>query len=190
MSGPAAKEAASLARRSSTGVTHSLETRLGAAPMERANGATATYRVVAWSRWPLRAVFRPRATGLEHVPAGGCVVASNQLSNLDGVAVSCVLHPRQVRWLGKAELFKPVAGPLLRRLGIVPVRRGEGDLEALATMILLARGGQTVGIFPEGTRRSKGWGAKRRRCRHTGTRVWPLRPACPSCRRRSRALSG
>ena len=153
-------------------MTRSLETGLGAAPaapLPRPGRPTVTYRVVAWSRWPLRALFRPRATGLEHVPAGGCVVASNQLSNLDGVALSCALHPRQVRWLGKAELFKPVVGPVLRRMGIVPVRRGEGDVEAIAAMIRLARDGHAVGIFPEGTRRAKGWGKTRQPVAHTGT---------------------
>jgi dTDP-4-amino-4,6-dideoxygalactose transaminase len=153
-------------------VTQSLDPTLGAAPAApvlRRRPTTATYRVVAWSRWPLRLLFRPRALGLQHVPADGCVIASNQLSNLDGVAYGYALHPRQVWWLGKAELFKPVVGPVLRRIGIVPVRRGEGDVEALATMIRLARDGNAVGIFPEGTRRAKGWRKSRRPEPHTGT---------------------
>jgi dTDP-4-amino-4,6-dideoxygalactose transaminase len=131
--------------------------------------ATRTYRAVALIRRPLGLVFRPRARGLKHVPAGGCVLAANQLSNLDGVAFGHALFPRQVWWLGKAELFKPVVGPVLRRIGIVPVRRGEGDVDALATMIRLARDGHAVGIFPEGTRRAKGFRKSRVPTPHTGT---------------------
>src|SRR5262245_60114307 len=151
-------------------MTQSSETSVGAphaTSLPHHGTATRTYRVVAWTRWPLRLVFRPHARGLEHVSGGGCVVASNQLSNLDGVAFGYALHPRQVWWLGKAELFKPVVGPVLRRIGIVPVRRGQGDTDALATMIRLARSGKAVGIFPEGTRRAKGWRKARRPEPHT-----------------------
>jgi dTDP-4-amino-4,6-dideoxygalactose transaminase len=129
---------------------------------------TLGYRVVSLSRWPVRLVFRPRTQGLDQVPPAGCVIASSQLSNLDGVAVSYAVRPRQIRWLGKAELFTPVVGPALRSFGIVPVRRGEGDIGALTTMIRLARDGHAVGIFPEGTRRTKGWRKTRQPQPHTG----------------------
>jgi dTDP-4-amino-4,6-dideoxygalactose transaminase len=96
------------------------------------------------------------------------VLAANQISNLDGVAVGCALFPRQVRWLGKAELFKPLLAPVLRGIGVIPVRRGEGDVEALATAVRLAKSGQAVGIFPEGTRRKKGLRKKRLARPHVG----------------------
>jgi 1-acyl-sn-glycerol-3-phosphate acyltransferase len=93
---------------------------------------TVVYRVAAGIARPLvRLVFRSRVSGLEHVPETGFVVASNQLSNLDGVALGCALYPRQVRWMGKAELFQPLAAPFLRGLGVFPVRRGEGDIGAV-----------------------------------------------------------
>jgi hypothetical protein len=63
-------------------------------------------------------MFRLRVTGLGHVPSGGVVVASNQLSNVDGIAIAYALYPRPVRWMGKAELFHALTTPLLRRLGI------------------------------------------------------------------------
>jgi 1-acyl-sn-glycerol-3-phosphate acyltransferase len=94
-------------------------------------------------------MFRLRVTGLGHVPSGGVVVASNQLSNVDGIAIAYALYPRPVRWMGKAELFHALTTPLLRRLGIFPVRRGEGDADALATAVALTRDGHAVGIFPE-----------------------------------------
>lgn len=118
---------------------------------------TRTYRAVAYSRFLVRVLFRPSVRGVPNVPDGGCVIASNQLSNLDGVAIGYALFPRQLRWLGKAELLKPPIAPLLRRLGVIPLRRGEGDVAALATAVKFALDGNAVGVFPEGTRRAKGW---------------------------------
>ena len=109
------------------------------------------------SRPLVRALFRPQVHGLEHLPeTGGFVLSSNQLSNLDGFALAYQLYPRQVWWMAKAELFNPLLGRVLHALRLFPVRRGEGDLAAVQTAVELARGGHVVGIFPEGTRRSKG----------------------------------
>src|SRR5437764_3224007 len=113
-------------------------------------------------------VFRPRVSGLESVRTGGFVLAANQLSNLDGFALAYALYPRQLRWMGKAELFQPLTAPILRRLGVFPVRRGEGDADAIDGAVALARDGHVVGIFPEGTRRSKGFQKKHVARPHTG----------------------
>ncbi|MFY9580203.1 MAG: DegT/DnrJ/EryC1/StrS family aminotransferase [Gaiellaceae bacterium] len=130
---------------------------------------TVVYSVAAGIARPLvRLVFRSRVSGLEHVPETGFVVASNQHSNLDGVALGCALYPRQVRWMGKAELFQPLVAPFMRGLGIFPVRRGEGDAGAVESAVALARAGNAVGIFPEGTRRSKGFRKRHAARPHTG----------------------
>jgi perosamine synthetase len=131
---------------------------------------TASYRILAGACRPfVRVLFRPRMRGLERVPMrGGYVLSANQVSNLDGFALAYCLYPRQLRWMGKRELFRwPVAG-LLRSLGLFPVRRGEGDLEAVGAAVKLAGEGHVVGIFPEGTRRAKGFHKKREARPHTG----------------------
>jgi 1-acyl-sn-glycerol-3-phosphate acyltransferase len=129
------------------------------------------YRIAAALTMPLvRVLFRPRARGLENVPAsGGFVLSSNQLSNLDGFALSYALYPRQVQWMAKAELFAPLIGRIARRLGCFPVRRGQGDLAAVETAVEFARDGYAVGIFPEGTRRSKGLRKKHVARPHSGS---------------------
>jgi dTDP-4-amino-4,6-dideoxygalactose transaminase len=130
---------------------------------------TVLYRLVAGVCRPVvRVLFRPRVRGLENVPTGGFVLSANQLSNLDGFVLAYSLYPRQLRWMGKAELFHPLVAPVLRRLGLFPVRRGEGDLEAVATAVDLVGEGHVVGIFPEGTRRRKGFHKKREARPHTG----------------------
>jgi perosamine synthetase len=128
------------------------------------------YRVVAGLARPVCGVlFRPEAHGLENVPAsGGFVLSSNQLSNLDGFALSYTLYPRQIRWMAKAEVFVPVFGAIAHRLGLFPVRRGEGDVGAVHTAVEFAESGYAVGIFPEGTRRSKGLRKKHQARPHSG----------------------
>lgn len=140
-----------------------------AARIAAPDSQTLLYRLVAGLCRPvIRVLFRPHVHGLEHVPTGGFVLSANQLSNLDGFILAYSLYPRQLRWMGKAELFHPLVAPALRRLGLFPVRRGEGDLEAVATAVDLAREGHVVGIFPEGTRRRKGFHKKREARPHTG----------------------
>ena len=114
--------------------------------------------IVAVSRPFVRVVLRLRATGIEHVPAeGGFVVASNHLSNVDPWPVGFPLYPRQVHFMGKAELFRNRALRwFLTRGGAFPVRRGERDAESFKTAVRLARQGGVVAMFPEGTRRTKG----------------------------------
>jgi dTDP-4-amino-4,6-dideoxygalactose transaminase len=70
--------------------------------------------------------------------------------------------------MGKAELFNSLTAPFLRRAGVFPVRRGEGDTAAIDAAVALAREGHVIGIFPEGTRRSKGFRKKHVARPHTG----------------------
>ena len=72
------------------------------------------YRVVAGLSRPLiRIAFRPRVRGAEQLPRrGGFVLAANHLSGFDVWAVSYVLYPRQLRGMGKNQLFDR---PLLLR---------------------------------------------------------------------------
>ena len=120
--------------------------------------------------WPLIGLpFRLRARGREKLPAGGFVLASNHLSNLDPWPLGLPLYPRrQVRFMAKSELFNPVLGPLIRASGSFPVRRGAGDLEAIQTAVDLVRDGEIVVMFPEGTRRGKGLRKKHQARPHTG----------------------
>jgi 1-acyl-sn-glycerol-3-phosphate acyltransferase len=70
--------------------------------------------------------------------------------------------------MAKAELFRTPLWPILRFGGAFKVRRGEGDEEAIETAIQLARNGEIVAIFPEGTRRRKGLVKKFQPRPHTG----------------------
>src|SRR4249920_963007 len=120
--------------------------------------------------WPfVRGLYRLRSQGVEHVPEGGLVLAANHTSNFDPWPLGMPLFPhRQLRFMAKSELFNPVLTPLLRAGGAFKVRRGEGDIEAMRTATDLARQGEIVVMFPEGTRQRKGLRKKHEPRAHTG----------------------
>jgi 1-acyl-sn-glycerol-3-phosphate acyltransferase len=144
-----------------------------------------TYRLIGILSKPiLSGLFRLRAEGLEHIPEGGFVLAANHTSNLDPWALGLPLFPkRQLRFMAKSELFNPILGPILKASGAFPVRRGEGDLEAIRTAVELVRAGEVVVMFPEGTRRRKGLRKKFQPRAHTGAAriaIWAKAPLIPA----------
>jgi 1-acyl-sn-glycerol-3-phosphate acyltransferase len=125
--------------------------------------------IAAVSRPLLRLLWRYEARGLENLPAGGFVLAAGHHSNFDpwplGIALS---KTRFVRFMAKSELFWWPLGPLIAAIGGFKVRRGEADRDALSTARRLAREGDVVAMFPEGTRRSKGLRKRRQAEVHDG----------------------
>ena len=117
------------------------------------------YHVIAALSWPLiYGLFRLRAHGRENLPAaGGYVLACNHVSNLDPWPLGLPLWPRRwLRFMAKAELYWWPAKYVFDGAGAFPVHRGLGDREAIETALRLAREGNVVVMFPEGTRRRKG----------------------------------
>jgi 1-acyl-sn-glycerol-3-phosphate acyltransferase len=119
---------------------------------------------------PVKLLFRLKASGTEHLPReGGYVLSANHLSNLDPWPLGLPLFPgRQIRFMAKAELFRSPLWPILQYGGAFKVRRGEGDTKAIETAVRLAREGEVVAIFPEGTRRKKGMVKKHQARPRTG----------------------
>lgn len=107
---------------------------------------------------PVKLLFRLKSSGTEHLPReGGYVLSANHLSNFDPWPLGLPLFPRrQIRFMAKSELFRSPLRPILRFGGAFEVRRGEGDTKAIETAVRLAKEGEVVAIFPEGTRREKG----------------------------------
>jgi 1-acyl-sn-glycerol-3-phosphate acyltransferase len=129
------------------------------------------YTFVAIVSWPAtRFLYRLQARGLEHIPSeGGFVLAANHTSNFDPWPLGVPLFPRrQLRFMAKSELFNPVLRPFLNAAGAFAVRRGQADHEAIETAVRLAREGEVVVMFPEGTRSRKGLRKKFDPGRHTG----------------------
>jgi 1-acyl-sn-glycerol-3-phosphate acyltransferase len=119
---------------------------------------------------PVRLLFRLRARGIENVPSeGGAVLAANHTSNLDPWPLGLPLFPRRwLRFMAKSELYWFPLRYVLRAGGAFPVRRGESDTEAIEKAVELAKRGEIVVMFPEGTRRRKGLRKKHEARAHTG----------------------
>jgi 1-acyl-sn-glycerol-3-phosphate acyltransferase len=97
-----------------------------------------------------------RVTGAEHVPAtGAAVVATNHIGYLDFVFAGYGVRQqgkRLLRFVAKREVFDhPVSGPLMRKMGHIPVDRGGNTTAALRHVARALGDGELVGMFPEGT---------------------------------------
>jgi len=118
-----------------------------------------TYNVVAALSWPvLWGLFRLHARGRENLPRqGGFVLACNHVSSFDPWPLGLPLWPKRfLRFMAKSELYWFPLTLVLNGAGAFPVRRGQADAEAIETAVQLARAGNIVAMFPEGTRRTKG----------------------------------
>ncbi len=112
----------------------------------------------------LTILFRPKVTGLRHVPQNGpVIIASNHLSFSDSIFMPLVV-PRKVTFLAKSEYFTSpgIKGFAKKKtfeaLGQVPVDRSGGRRSeaALNTGLELLSAGNCIGIYPEGTRSPDG----------------------------------
>ncbi len=117
------------------------------------------YHVIAVLSWPvLYGLYRLRTRGSENLPPeGGYVLACNHVSSFDPWPLGLPLWPgRWLRFMAKSELYWWPLRLVLDGAGAFRVRRGIGDVEAIETAVRLAREGNVVAMFPEGTRRAKG----------------------------------
>jgi len=82
--------------------------------------------------------------------AGGFLLACTHLSHLEPF-IAGLLVRRVVRWMARIEFYQTrLAAAILHRGGAFPIDRFGYSLPAVRTAIRLARGGEVVGIFPEG----------------------------------------
>ncbi len=109
-------------------------------------------------------LFRPKVKGLRNVPVSGpLILASNHLSFSDSIFMPLVV-PRKVTFLAKSEYFtSPGPKGFIKKLtfialGQVPVDRSGGRRSeaALITGLQVLSAGNSLGIYPEGTRSPDG----------------------------------
>ena len=98
-----------------------------------------------------------KRSGPERVPrVGGAVLAMNHFSYADP-PVFGTLCPRRVVFVAKVELHRTFGlGALVRSHGVIAVRRGESDRDALRLMRETVRNNDLLGMFIEGTRQTSG----------------------------------
>lgn len=96
-------------------------------------------------------LYRIKPVGVENIPEGGAILASNHTSFSDVLVISAA-SGRQVRYMAKKELFKTPLAPLIKALGAYPVDRGGADVASIRRTIQLISEGEIIGIFPQGHR--------------------------------------
>jgi 1-acyl-sn-glycerol-3-phosphate acyltransferase len=117
--------------------------------LDRRRGA-----VAAASRWSfLLSGIRPEIRGLDNLPETSCVVVANHASYVDGILLKGFL-PARFSFVIKGEMRNvPIAHFMMRRSGarfVERFRSSESSRDA-RQIVKAARGGESLGFFPEGT---------------------------------------
>lgn len=111
----------------------------------------------------LRVLYRPWVEGLENIPEGPAILASNHLSFSDSFFLPLVV-PRRITFVAKQEYFTGrgfkgwFSNRFFRGVGQIPMDRAGGsasDAALKAGLAVLEKGG-LFGIYPEGTRSPDG----------------------------------
>lgn len=98
-------------------------------------------------------VYRREITGSENLPKNGSyILASNHQSHADPPIIgSCI--KKKIYFIAKKELFEiPVLGWLIKKTNAFPVDRAIADIGAFKNALKILHSGNTLLIFPEGTR--------------------------------------
>jgi 1-acyl-sn-glycerol-3-phosphate acyltransferase len=107
----------------------------------------------------VRAVgVRVRVEGRDRIPPGVCLFVANHTSSADAPAVVGAI-PRRIAILLKESLFKwPIVGQAFRSVHFIPVNRSvhESAIASVEKAAETLRGGQSMLIYPEGTRSPDG----------------------------------
>lgn len=107
-------------------------------------------------------ICRVDAEQLIRVPdRGPLIIVSNHINFLDVPVIYTRLQPSPLTGFAKIETWKsPFLGPLFSLWGIIPVRRGEADMNAIRQGVAALKKGEILAITPEGTRSGHGRLAK------------------------------
>src|SRR5512136_1282467 len=105
----------------------------------------------------LKIVARIDVQGLENLPTGSFVVVVNHLSSFDTLTGIAVGPIRQATTFAAIEhRADPIGGWILDQLGVIWVRRGEADREAIKIALDEIKSGTLMAMAIEGTRSRTG----------------------------------
>jgi len=110
-------------------------------------------RFMAWLL--IKAAYRLRSTGVEHIPhEGAAVLVCNHVSLVDAVVIMGAA-PRPVRFVMDHRIFRtPLLNYIFRHGGAIPIASAKEDPvlmeKAFAEVAAALNNGELVAIFPEG----------------------------------------
>ena len=117
------------------------------------------YTVLIWLYWLVaKVIYFIRFEGMENLPKDRCVIMmGNHQHIFDPLALALCARDREIHFMGKKELWNnKLLGWLFTRVHGFPVDRGNMDMAAIRTAMQVLDDGETLGIFPEGTRSKTG----------------------------------
>lgn len=120
----------------------------------------AFYRFLRIFMRPVQAMFWPtkiinKENGLKI--KDNAIYTCNHYTKVDTFIPCFALFKKEAHILAKYELFKvPIAGWFLHKMGAIPVKRGDADIEAVKSVLKVLKDGKKLLIFPEGTRNKEG----------------------------------
>ncbi len=101
----------------------------------------------------IRKLWRIKVVGKENeLENKAYLICSNHMSMLDPVVIGAAIK-HNPKYMAKAEVMRvPVLKGLLKALGAFSVDRGGSDVAAIKKTINLLKDGESVVMFPQGTR--------------------------------------
>ena len=108
-----------------------------------------------------RITFRLDTINQENVPTNEPIIlCANHLNIFDAVGI-VLFTKKPIRFIAKYEVFENgFANHILHVFDAIPVRRGLRDLESMKICVKSLKDGESLGLFPEGTRKGLAKGAK------------------------------
>lgn len=105
----------------------------------------------------IKICFRIEYLGTSNLPSdNGYIFCSNHIGMTDPLLLACN-RKIEFHFIAKEELIKiPVLGWILKRVNVIPIKRGSGDIGAMKKGIEVLNEKKSLVIFPEGTRSKTG----------------------------------
>ena len=106
-------------------------------------------------------VFRLEKVDEENLPMDEpVIICANHLNYWDATGL-VVCSKRVIRFIGKEDLFNHAfLNWIAHVFNVIPIKRGQRDLEAMKRCLKALKNGEAIGLFPEGTRKGLEKGAK------------------------------
>ncbi|MCL1829614.1 MAG: 1-acyl-sn-glycerol-3-phosphate acyltransferase [Oscillospiraceae bacterium] len=118
----------------------------------------AVYLFSYYLLYPLMLLLYPmKISGRGNIPSGASIICANHSSAIDPVLLGFAIGPSVfIRFMAKAELFKSrFLSRVIGLYGGFSIDRGKNDINAIRTVMKFINNGETIGIFPEGTRKEE-----------------------------------